>query len=81
MKLLLNAATNKVCVSLHLLSGKQDRRNLSKALLLEGLILFMLEKYSDYDYLFWPDLAGGHYTIERISFLEDACMPVIRRDE
>ena len=49
----------------------------------------MLEKYSDYDYLFWPDLAKGHYAIdvmkgketETISFLEDACMPVIRRDE
>ena len=60
MKLLLNAATNEVCVSLHLLSDKQDRRNFAKARLLEGLILFMLEKYSDYmlekysdyDYLF-----------------------------
>ena len=51
MKLLLNAATNKNCVSLQLLSGKQDRRNSSKARLLEGQILFMLEKYLDYDYL------------------------------
>ena len=31
----------------------------------------MLEKYSDYDYLFWPDLAEGHlYAIETISFLD-----------
>ena len=64
MKLFFNAATNKFCVSLHLLSGKQDRRNLSEARLLDGLIPFMLEKYSDYDYLFWPDLIEGHYAID-----------------
>ena len=52
MNLLFDAATNNVRVSLHFLSGKSDRRNLSKARMFEELILFLFEKYSDYDYLF-----------------------------
>ena len=82
--LLVNVTTSKVRVSFHLLSGRFGSSNIVKTYRnygwLDRLILFLQEKCPDGGYLFWAGLTAGHYALGPISFLEDACMPMIRRE-
>ena len=58
-------------------TGDTYRRNCLR----DGLLPFLKEKYPDGGYLFWPDLAAAHYARETIYFLENAGVPMVRRED
>ena len=35
------------------------------------LLSFLHKLYGDFDYLFWPDLAGAHYYNETVAWMEE----------